>query len=128
MEKGTEIETETEAEAGLILKKAAASPRTLGYPRDYFDVITMLAVAEHIPPSELKPLFMHLRKILKPSGRLIITMPSHSADPILHFLAAINMIPKEKVLCSDKISNYPSALMPNRLSTDGSVRQIYSEF
>ena len=51
-----------------------------------FDVITMMAVLEHIPPAEQSRLARVCAALLAPRGRLILTVPSPAVDGILHFL------------------------------------------
>lgn len=50
-----------------------------------FDVATMLAVLEHFD----RPLAVlsEVRRVLKPGGALVLTVPSHAAKPVLEFLA-----------------------------------------
>ncbi|MFM7425521.1 MAG: class I SAM-dependent methyltransferase [Elainella sp.] len=50
-----------------------------------FDVVTMLAVLEHI--EQEKPMLQEVRRVLKPDGRLILTVPSIWAQPLLELLA-----------------------------------------
>jgi 2-polyprenyl-3-methyl-5-hydroxy-6-metoxy-1,4-benzoquinol methylase len=57
-----------------------------------FDVITMLAVLEHFPPSEYESLQNGCAKFLKPGGRLIITVPSGAVDRILAVLKFSRLI------------------------------------
>ena len=57
-----------------------------------FDVITMLAVLEHIPEPELRPFADNCRHRLKPGGLLIITTPSPQVDHILDVLMALRLI------------------------------------
>lgn len=66
-------------------------PQALGQQRT-FDVITMLAVLEHIPPAEQKLLAEHCASCLKPGGLLLITVPSHMVDRILAFLRFLRLI------------------------------------
>ena len=57
-----------------------------------FDVITMLAVLEHIPEPELHSFADNCVFRLKPGGLLIITTPSPHADYILNILMALRLI------------------------------------
>jgi SAM-dependent methyltransferase len=50
-----------------------------------FDVVTMLAVLEHIEYEE--DILREIRRILRPNGFLILTVPSVWAKPILEFLS-----------------------------------------
>lgn len=59
--------------------------KELPFENESFDVVTMLAVLEHLsyPEDILKEIY----RVLKKDGRLIITVPSKIAKPILEFLA-----------------------------------------
>jgi 2-polyprenyl-3-methyl-5-hydroxy-6-metoxy-1,4-benzoquinol methylase len=62
-------------------------------PKDTrYDIITMLAVLEHFPPDEQAKLAAHFHRLLKPKGRVIITVPSPRVDEILHVLIFLRMI------------------------------------
>ena len=57
-----------------------------------FDVITMLAVLEHIPPEHQQELARGCSQYLKPGGYLVITTPSPLVDRILDVLAFVRLI------------------------------------
>jgi SAM-dependent methyltransferase len=57
-----------------------------------FDVITLLAVLEHVPPEHQKPLALACARHLKPGGHLIITVPCPFVDKILVVLRFLRLI------------------------------------
>lgn len=57
-----------------------------------FDVITMLAVLEHIPPPGQAQLADVCAALLRPGGRIVITVPSPRVDDILHLLIKLRLI------------------------------------
>lgn len=57
-----------------------------------WDVITMLAVLEHVPRDGQAALVTACYDLLKPRGRVIITVPSPFVDNILHLLKAARLI------------------------------------
>ncbi len=57
-----------------------------------FDVITMLAVLEHVPPEQQPPAAMECARLLKPGGYLLITVPSPMVDPILRLLRFTRLV------------------------------------
>ncbi len=59
---------------------------------DFFDAVTMLAVFEHIEPTQLVRVHCEIRRILKPGGLFIMTTPAFWTDPLLRFLARIRLI------------------------------------
>lgn len=50
-----------------------------------FDAIVMLAVVEHISEPELKEWARATADLLRPGGRLVITVPSPHVDTLLHW-------------------------------------------
>jgi 2-polyprenyl-3-methyl-5-hydroxy-6-metoxy-1,4-benzoquinol methylase len=57
----------------------------LPYADGSFDVVTMLAVLEHLEMPEA--LLEEVRRVLVPGGSLVLTVPSKAARPVLEFLA-----------------------------------------
>jgi 2-polyprenyl-3-methyl-5-hydroxy-6-metoxy-1,4-benzoquinol methylase len=73
--------------------EAAAEAATDAVPgASRFDVITMLAVLEHIPPAGQARLAEACAALLKPGGRIVITVPSPRVDSILHLLLKLRLI------------------------------------
>ena len=50
-----------------------------------YDAIVMLAVVEHIPEPELQQWAGMCARLLRPGGRLILTVPSPAVDTLLHW-------------------------------------------
>lgn len=59
---------------------------------DSFDVITLLAVLEHIPESELVGFARDCLRFLKPGGIVVLTVPSESVDRLLHWLSRAHLV------------------------------------
>ncbi|MCX7548041.1 methyltransferase domain-containing protein [Xanthomarina sp. F1114] len=57
-----------------------------------FDIITMLAVLEHIPKEVQAGMAENFYNILKTKGRVIITVPSPQVDFILEILLKLRLI------------------------------------
>jgi SAM-dependent methyltransferase len=57
-----------------------------------FDVITMLAVLEHIPPDEQPELARNCARLLRPGGLLVITVPSTRVDAIVDALVRLRLM------------------------------------
>ena len=49
--------------------------------------VTMLAVLEHIDPMKLDAIFAGIRGAMRKDGKLLITVPTPTAKPVLEFLA-----------------------------------------
>jgi SAM-dependent methyltransferase len=83
-----------------ILDMKVEHPRWTLYP-GYFpdalpplncDVITMLAVLEHIPGDQQAQLSDVCHRLLNPRGRIVITVPSPRVDDVLRFLSFAHLI------------------------------------
>ena len=57
-----------------------------------FDAATALAVVEHVPDGELAAWATALAELLRPGGRLIITVPAPAVDHLLHVLMALRLV------------------------------------
>ncbi|MBK7996352.1 MAG: class I SAM-dependent methyltransferase [Blastocatellia bacterium] len=66
--------------------------QSLPFEDNFFDVVTMLAVFEHIEPVKLPNLLREIKRILKPNGIYILTTPAVWTDGLLRFLAKLNLV------------------------------------
>jgi 2-polyprenyl-3-methyl-5-hydroxy-6-metoxy-1,4-benzoquinol methylase len=57
-----------------------------------FDVITMLAVFEHVPADEQRAVVDACWRLLRGGGSVVLTVPSALVDPILDALVAVRLI------------------------------------
>lgn len=64
---------------------------------DYFNVITMLAVVEHLNPASLTKLFSEAHRTLLPGGMVIITTPAAWSDPLLRWMARLSLVSAEEI-------------------------------
>lgn len=62
-----------------------------------FSVVTMLAFMEHVEPEILPWLLGETRRVLKPGGTLIITVPAGWTDGLLRLLARIGMVSRVEI-------------------------------
>lgn len=58
----------------------------------FFDVVTMLAVIEHVEPAKIRKVFEEIRRILRPGGICVITTPAVSARPLLRLMAKTGLV------------------------------------
>lgn len=86
-------------DAGLIktvsLKNGALYPWTIANDRldlGLFDVITLLAVFEHLPFDEQKKVAQLSIPLLKPQGFIVLTVPSPKVKYILKLLCGLRLI------------------------------------
>ncbi|MCC7278095.1 MAG: class I SAM-dependent methyltransferase [Chromatiaceae bacterium] len=83
--------------SGKIRTMSARLDKILPFDDASFDLITMLAVLEHLDnPVEI---LCECKRILRPGGGLLLTVPSRRAKPILEFLAfKMNVVNPEEIL------------------------------
>jgi SAM-dependent methyltransferase len=69
----------------------------LPYGDNFFDVVTMLAVFEHIEPSRLVTVLREVYRVMKPKGQFIMTVPAAWADILLRTLARFRLVSREEI-------------------------------
>lgn len=69
----------------------------LPFEDNFFDVVTMLAVFEHIEKDKLTILITEVRRVLKNDGVYILTVPAYWTDKLLRTLAKLGLVSKEEV-------------------------------
>ena len=68
----------------------------LPFDDESFEVVTMLAVLEHLHHPHA--MLQEIARVLKPSGALVLTVPSHAAKPVLEFLAfRLKIVSEEEI-------------------------------
>ncbi len=72
-------------EAGNLKTYQVRLDEKLPFEDDAFDVVTLLAVLEHIEYEQ--EILKEVERVLKPGGKVILTVPSVWAKPVLEFLA-----------------------------------------
>lgn len=64
----------------------------LPFPDNFFTVVTMLAVFEHIEPDRLARLLQEVRRALMPGGVYILTTPAAWTDRLLRLMAKLRLV------------------------------------
>lgn len=64
----------------------------LSFPGEYLDVVTMLAVFEHIEPGVLSITLDEIYRVLKYGGMFIVTTPAFWTEGLLKAMAKINLV------------------------------------
>ena len=77
----------------LDLNQDAAFP----FEDAYFDVITLLAVIEHLSPAYLVDIFKEANRLLVPGGMVILTTPAAWSDNLLHWMSRVRLVSKEEI-------------------------------
>lgn len=81
----------------MKLFKNDVAKSKLPFNNNYFDVVTMLAVFEHIDGSKLNKFLKEIFRVLKKNGIFIITTPSPWSDRLLHQMAKVGLISSEEI-------------------------------
>jgi ubiquinone/menaquinone biosynthesis C-methylase UbiE len=82
------IEEKREGKLIFIRSQVAAK---LPFQDSYFDVVTMLAVYEHLG-ADRENTTQEVFRVLNKRGRALLTVPHHAVDHIVHALKRINLI------------------------------------
>lgn len=80
----------------LIEQDIEESP-LLPFNSNFFDIVTMLAVIEHITPDKLDIIISEIYRILKRKGVFIITSPHKWTGCILKIAASLNLISRKEI-------------------------------
>jgi len=101
----------------------------LPFEDNYFDVVSMLAVFEHIEPAHLVRIHRDIYRILKPGGMYVMTTPAFWTAGLLKFLAKLRVIsdvPIKEHKASYNHSTVSSILQQAHFKTD-KLRSGYFE-
>lgn len=71
--------------------------KQLPFEDNFFNVVTMLAVFEHIKPDKLPGVLKEIKRVLKPGGRLVMTTPCPWAEKLLWLMAKLRLIDSWKM-------------------------------
>lgn len=93
----------------------------LPFEDGYFDVVTMLAVIEHIEPERVVTVVAEIRRLLKPGGTYILTTPAVWTDGLLRVMAKLRMV--NPVLFDEHKDAYSHAKIARILSRGGFSRE-----
>lgn len=89
----------------------------LPFEDEFFDVVTMLAVFEHVEPAEISTLVSEVQRILKLDGIFVLTIPVWWTDLILKGLAKLNLVSMMGV--EDHKSTYSRKKITNIMKLNG---------
>ena len=69
----------------------------LPFKNNFFDIVTMLAVIEHMEFKKAITLISEIYRILKPEGRYILTTPCPWSEKILNIMSKIKLVSPEEI-------------------------------
>lgn len=97
---GIDPNTVSNSGDGINLIKANIETNRIPFSDNFFDVVTMLAVIEHINPHRLPHVLEEIKRVLKKDGRFIMTTPSPWIEQlrILQIMASLNLVSAEEIM------------------------------
>ena len=100
---------------------------SLPFANQSFDIVTLLAVLEHIEPIRVDFVLNEVKRVLKRGGKLLLTVPTPSAKPVLEFLSfKLGLINRDEIL--DHKLYYSKHLLHETLIRNGYKIQRYRFF
>jgi SAM-dependent methyltransferase len=69
----------------------------LPFDRDFFDIVTMLAVVEHLQPECAKRVVAEIFRILKTGGICILTTPAPWTKDLLRVLSFVRLVSPDEI-------------------------------
>jgi ubiquinone/menaquinone biosynthesis C-methylase UbiE len=98
---------------------------TLPYADASFDIVTMLAVLEHL--DQPGTLLREVRRVLRPEGCMILTVPSKAAKPVLDFLSfRLGLISCDEI--SDHKEYYDRSSLGDLFASTGFTMKVHGYF
>lgn len=102
----------------------------LSFKNNFFDIVTMLAVIEHMEFKKTIILLKEIYRILKPQGRYILTTPCLWSEKILNIMSKVKLVSPEEI--EEHKVYYSHILLREILTNAGfkndSIRTGYFEF
>jgi SAM-dependent methyltransferase len=68
----------------------------LPWPEAFFDVVTLLAVVEHLAPEAAAGVLRDVRRVLRTGGLAVLTLPSRQGEAVLHALSPLGITSREQ--------------------------------
>ena len=62
-----------------------------------FEVVSMLAVIEHLDPKRLITLIKEIHRVLKPGGSFVLTTPASWTHGLLKFISRMGLVSREEI-------------------------------
>lgn len=81
---------------GMVAWDGEETP-SLPFRSASFDVVTMLAVAEHIEPAALHPLLREIHRVLRPAGVVVATTPPPWSNVLLKVMARTGLVSRVEI-------------------------------
>ena len=93
---GVDVSVRAEPPAPNVRLLTGAADAELPLPSGSVDLVTCLAVIEHVDRPET--LLAEARRVLRDGGRLVLTTPSREAKPVLELVVRLRLIDAAEIL------------------------------
>ncbi|GJM27362.1 MAG: hypothetical protein DHS20C16_37770 [Phycisphaerae bacterium] len=80
-----------------LLDHDVSQDSPLPFEDAYFDVVTMLAVFEHLDRPAMTRLASEIIRVLRPGGCYVLTTPAAWTNPILQVLSRVGLVSAEEI-------------------------------
>ena len=107
------IANKTKKQGIVLINHYIEKEEKLPFEENFFDVVSMLAVFEHIEPKQLVRIHREINRVLKPGGIYVMTTPAFWTDGLLKFLAKLRLI--SGVSISEHKDSYNSSMVSSIL-------------
>ena len=80
-----------------LVQHDIADGARLPFEDAFFDVVTMLAVFEHLETSTLSRLLLEIRRVLRSGGVYVMTTPTRWTEGLLRAMSSVRLVSHEEV-------------------------------
>ena len=123
---GVDLKVSKSREDNLYLYNVDLTKDKIPIKDEYVDVVTMLAVIEHL--NNPTHILNEIHRVLKNNGILLMTTPTPPSKPVLEFLGHIGIIDLDEIL--DHKIYYSKKMLLDTLNSHGFkvIRHNYFQF
>lgn len=80
-----------------LIRRRILDMRQTDYPDAHFDAVLSISVLEHVSPADRAATFAEARRVLRPGGKLIVTMDGLLPILVPGFTFGERVVPREKL-------------------------------
>jgi len=114
----------------VLVRQDLSKKAVLPFDSNFFDVVTMLAVVEHLEAERLSGVLSEIRRVLKSGGLLVLTTPTRCADTLLKVMAKLWLVSSTEIEDHKDVYDHPKikVALRNAGFTDAQITCGYFEF